>query len=212
MSYVVYCHTNKLDNKRYVGITKQKPEKRWRNGEGYKSNEYFYNAIKKYGWEEFSHDILFTNLSKEDAEKKEIELIAKWNLTNKDEGYNIESGGNLGKEVNYITKIKLSEITKAQMTDSAREHLRQCAVKQFATKGHPCLGKIYTEEHKHNISEGHNHHKIKICQYDTCGNLLNIYDSLHDMERKTGFARSYVSNYIKGKTDYCYGFVWKKLT
>ena len=111
-NYSVYCHTNNVNNKKYVGITSGKPEKRWKNGLGYKHNKYFYDAIQKYGWEEFSHDILFSELNKKEAEEKEIELIAKWNLTNKTFGYNIESGGNLGKKLSEETKRKISENTK----------------------------------------------------------------------------------------------------
>lgn len=44
-NYIVYRHTAP-DAKVYIGITKQKPEMRWANGKGYKSNPYFTNAIK----------------------------------------------------------------------------------------------------------------------------------------------------------------------
>ena len=37
------------NNKKYIGITKQTPEKRWENGKGYKHNNYIQNAINKYG-------------------------------------------------------------------------------------------------------------------------------------------------------------------
>ena len=62
--YTVYRHTNKMNGKRYIGITKQKPERRWQNGYGYVGT-YFGNAISKYGWDAFEHEILFEGFTKE---------------------------------------------------------------------------------------------------------------------------------------------------
>lgn len=209
MSYCVYCHTNKINGKKYVGVTNQKPEKRWKNGKGYKNNPYFYNAIEKYGWEEFDHDILFTNLSRDEAGEEEKRLISKWDLTNREKGYNVEGGGISGKIVSEETKKKLSEITKKQMTPEARQYLRECTLRQFAEKGHPTQGHPCSDEKKTKISEAHNYHKKKIAQYTSDGVLIDVYSSLHEMERKTGCFRSAVSNYIKGKAQYCYGYDWK---
>lgn len=47
MLYFVYKHTFP-NGKIYIGITDQKPERRWRNGIGYRRQPYVYNAIKKY--------------------------------------------------------------------------------------------------------------------------------------------------------------------
>ena len=44
--YTIYKHINKINNKIYIGVTKQKPEQRWAHGEGYKNNTHFYSAIK----------------------------------------------------------------------------------------------------------------------------------------------------------------------
>ena len=64
--YCVYKHTSP-SNKVYIGITIN-PKRRW-NKSHYKYNEHFNNAINKYGWDNFNHEILFSNLTIEDATK-----------------------------------------------------------------------------------------------------------------------------------------------
>ena len=106
-AYFVYKHTFPND-KVYIGITSyEKPNGRWRNGKGYKS-QYVYRAINKYGWENIKHEILFENLSKVEAEAKEVELIAKYKSNNSKYGYNIENGGHTHC-VSEKTKKKLRD-------------------------------------------------------------------------------------------------------
>lgn len=112
--YTVYMHTNTANGKRYIGITCQRPLQRWKNGKGYKINICFTNAINKYGWENFKHDILYTNLTKAQAEAKEIELIAKYKSNNRKYGYNIENGGNCVGTHSIETRKKLSKSLKGK--------------------------------------------------------------------------------------------------
>ena len=92
--YVVYMHTNMINNKIYIGITCQKPEHRWhQDGGGYKGNTHFWRAIQKYGWENFRHEIIFTGLTKEQACEMEIKLIKEKQANNAEYGYNIGRGG-----------------------------------------------------------------------------------------------------------------------
>ena len=120
-NYSVYKHTNKINNKVYIGITSQEPTSRWKNGLGYQTQRKFYRAILKYGWDNFSHEVLFINLTKEEACKKEKELIKKFNSI--DNGYNSLKGGeveNLGKLTGQGTKEakleKRKEIYKKQIS------------------------------------------------------------------------------------------------
>ncbi|MDD3222628.1 MAG: GIY-YIG nuclease family protein [Clostridia bacterium] len=83
--YTVYQHKNMINNKSYFGITSRIPEQRWGiNGDKYISSPHFYNAIQKYGWDNFDHIILFENLTKEDACLKEQELISEYNTMDRD--------------------------------------------------------------------------------------------------------------------------------
>lgn len=96
--FIVYVHTNKINWKMYVGITSQSPKKRWRNGKGYtdsrrNKNTKFKYAIEKYGWHNFEHDIIASNLTEKEAINFEILLIDKLSLLDDKFGYNMSSGG-----------------------------------------------------------------------------------------------------------------------
>ena len=81
-NYYVYIHTNKINGKRYVGQSRQAPIKRWHiNGTGYKPKKNnvsrFWNAIEKYGWDNFEHEIIASNLTLKEANQFETLLITK---------------------------------------------------------------------------------------------------------------------------------------
>lgn len=111
--YIVYMHTCP-NGKKYVGITSQAPERRWQKGKGYAygSNPYFYNAIEKYGWENIKHEILFRDLTKEEAEQKEVELIAKHRTIERKYGYNIDLGGSTFGRHSEEYKRRMSNMQK----------------------------------------------------------------------------------------------------
>ncbi len=108
-TYSVYKHV--LPNgKVYIGMTVQTDvNRRWQNGYGYKSQRLFYRAIKKYGWENVSHEVISTGLSKSEAEAEEIRLIAQYHAADPKFGYNVENGGNCPGTHSDETKRKISE-------------------------------------------------------------------------------------------------------
>lgn len=122
----VYIHTNKINNKMYIGITSTKPQKRWgENGSGYKGCIKFYNAINKYGWDNFDHEIFASNLTFEEACSMQKLLISKLDTINN--GYNVKEGGN-GGPIPQEVRIKIREkrahqvITKEAIQKMAATH------------------------------------------------------------------------------------------
>lgn len=107
MPWSVYTHTSP-SGKVYVGITSQAPEKRWKGGSGYVRSDnhqpLFANAIIKYGWENISHKIIASNLTKEEACSIEKALIAKYKRQNK--SYNITDGGEGGTGYKHTAQTR----------------------------------------------------------------------------------------------------------
>ncbi len=154
-TWIVYKHTSP-GGKVYIGITSQVPEKRWLGGWGYVGNDYFNKAIQKYGWNNFKHEVLFENLTKEEAEAKEIELIAQYNSTDRRCGYNISFGGNAPTTGLHWKRRKEGILFGEKhpmfgkhLTDEQKKHLSECNL----GKKHPQYGTHRSEETKRKISE-----------------------------------------------------------
>lgn len=138
-NYIVYIHINKINNKKYVGITSQKPSYRWRKGKGYCNNKHFFNAIKKYGWDNFYHLIVKENLTKEQAKQWEIYYIGIYQSNISQFGYNLSLGGDLHNKIltpdeRKVYQIeyrkKISEKNKNYQKNYRRKHKEELSLKK----------------------------------------------------------------------------------
>lgn len=165
--YCVYKHTAP-NGKVYIGQTCKKPTERWANGFGYR-HQMFYNAIQKYGWDRIAHEILFEGLSKEEADKKEIELIAYYDSTNPEKGYNLAFGGvsTTGVKCSEETKVKiskankgrkLSEESRRRISDSHKGHKSYESQRRAAAEAN--RNRVWSEESKEKLRKANNGKKI----------------------------------------------------
>lgn len=99
-TFYVYRHVSP-SGKSYIGITKQEPERRFQNGEGYKTQAVFYRAIQKYGWDSFKHEILEEGLTEKEACEKEAYYISEVYKSFAPNGYNTQEGGFHGRTFVY---------------------------------------------------------------------------------------------------------------
>lgn len=152
------------NGKCYIGITSRDPEKRWKaNGRGYtKDQPRIYNAIKKYGWDNVIHEILYTNLSESEAKQKEIELIQLFQSNNDQYGYNIDNGGNGPGKISDETREKLRRAnTGKKASEETKEKLRQSHLgkkqneKTIQKRSRAMMGFKHTSEAKRKIGDAH---------------------------------------------------------
>lgn len=151
--YFIYKHTNKINGKVYIGQTYQNPKKRWQNGiSAYQHNEHFLNAIKKYGWDNFEHEILLEQLNEKEMQYWEDYYIEFYDSRNPNKGYNINKGGQkspfqeLWKNNDFREKIskQQSYIMKERLKDPReRERLRQISLDNWIK--HPERKQEYSE-------------------------------------------------------------------
>lgn len=213
-------HINKINDKKYIGITKQEVKKRWgSNGRYYISNIGFYNAIKQYGWNNFEHIVIEEGLTKKQAEKLEIELIDEFMTHDRNYGYNISTGGGTFNGCKLTDKHK-EAISQAQTgrerTEEQRANVSNFFKEYYKNNPHPQKGRITSKESlekakQTRIKNGHCNH---IYQFDLDGNLIAEYDSALDMKKITGYDRWAVMKAIKG-TGSCklpYGYIWSMNT
>lgn len=199
--YCVYKHTSKIDGRAYVGITRVGAENRWRNGGiGYKPQKYFWRYIKKYGWDSLEHEVLFDNLTEEEATAMEKELIAKWDLTNRNKGFNLDLGGSTNnhfwKGVYCVETDKEYEGTRIaeRETGVPASNICACCSGKASSAGRDDNGNplhwVYSDE-KYLISQRFEEMENKrtknaLSVYNTDGSLIAHYDSPRDAANQTG--------------------------
>ena len=91
-NYIIYKYTSP-NNKSYIGQTNRTLEKRANHGKGYIHSSYFYAAIQKYGFENFTCEILKESLTLEEANYWEKYYIQFYASNTREKGYNIAPGG-----------------------------------------------------------------------------------------------------------------------
>lgn len=217
-NYKVYCHTFP-NGKIYIGITKQELYQRFKGGKGYKGKTKIWYAIQKYGWENIKHKLLYDNLTKEEAEQKEIELISLYNSNNSNYGYNTASGGNCIGTVSEETKEKIRKANKGKSYHAgywkgkklSNEHRKKLSDSHKGQKN------IISEKTKIKISNSLKGHEVsketrlKISKKVICIDNNKIYSSLKEASEKTGISYKGISACCNGRNKSIYNTHWEFL-
>lgn len=143
--HIIYCHTNKLNSKKYIGFTRIKSEmempeyamhKRWlahcaKVREG--SNTIFHNSIRKNGLDNWYHEVLEIHDTEKEAKIAEIRLIAElktYFFEYPKFGYNMTQGGDGNTqfgELNHFFGKKHSEQTRQLIREARSRQVTTCS-------------------------------------------------------------------------------------
>lgn len=201
--YTVYMHRNKINNKVYIGQTRTRVNVRWNNGHGYKGCTLFERAIQKYGWGNFDHIILAENLSKEESCKMEKDLIALYDSTNPQHGYNLSAGGesgHFGVKLSNEVRERISKANKGKIVT-----LETCQKISSSLKGKKLSELAYKK-----AIEAHN---VEVVQLTKSGEYINTYPSIAEASRQTGINVSTISSCCnrRNHNKSAGGFLWTYL-
>lgn len=164
--YKIYCY-HSPSGKIYIGQTNSTLSQRaGKNGSLYSKCPYFYKAIQKYGFKNFTVEILKDNLTEQEANYWEEYYIREWDATNPDIGYNLARGGSGSHKADYDYIYNLfAEGYNILQIMEITQHCRNTILRALST---------------HGISQQQiikRSYEIHYCQYTLTGQFIQKYNS-----------------------------------
>lgn len=154
--YCIYCITNKINEKTYIG--KHKTNNLFDRYMG--SGTILHQAYEKYGKENFSKSILAVTETKENVDILEKFFIALYRSEGKAE-YNISDGGDGGHVLKNSSEEKI-KLWKLKLGEKSKGHTLSKEAKERISKARKSY--IFSEETRRKISEAG---KNRTCSKET---------------------------------------------
>ena len=211
------------NGKSYIGQTTRPIQKRFEQHQKSSRCIALYNAIQKYGWDNFEKD--YYECPDEDLDFDE-ELLVREMETMVPGGYNLKEGGgsrgkmseeskqknrysHIGKKHTNQTKQKMSEAQRGKTL--SKEHKQKISESMSGEK-HPMYGKTPSEETRQKRNDAlrgdKNNRSKRTYQYDLEGNYIRSFGSCGEAGLYIKKPTSKISLCACGKRKSAYGFIW----
>ena len=206
---IIYKITNKVNGKVYIGETIRSLETRWKEHihesfkEGHGYNYHLHTAIRKYGTDNFSIEMI-DNCPDEERFQLETKYIKQYDTTNPDKGYNtvVEGEGHIliatetileawNEGLTVLDTAKMLGIYKA--TVSNRLHANGITDEEINSR----VNKMIQERCGFIVE-----------QYDLNGNFIKEWPSASECGRN-GYNGSAISSVCRQEQITAYGYLWK---
>ncbi len=200
MTGFVYLWTNNVNGKKYLGSHIGTPD------DGYTgSGVAFQRALKKYGLEKFTRELLETNLPDDQVRSREQHYLDLYEAASSRDFYNLayEAGGGF----RHINQSPLIAEYKAKSLAGYRKMLDE--------RGHPCgmLGKKHSEETRRQQSSSIRKSMIalkgkSVIKSDLDGLEIERFESITDAAKSVNGSPSNIKYTCEGRFKTAYGFKW----
>lgn len=146
---LIYKCTNRVNGKVYIGQTvntlEYRRKKHLENARVMRYDFYFYRALNKYGYKNFTWEVIDYAESRDELNMREVKYIKELRTTESKFGYNISSGGSNGN--NFLGKSeKEKEEIRKKISDKRKSY--------YKSNKHWNSGLHWNEEVKNKISKG----------------------------------------------------------
>lgn len=199
----IYKITNRINNKVYIGKTEICYIKRFNEhcreyAKDRNEKRPLYNAMKKYGIENFNVELL---IETDTPEQDEIRLIKEYNSYIS--GYNATLGGDGKKYLDLDVDSIIDEYV-----NGALEYVKEIAIKYNV---HPDTITSLLKNKGVEIKHPKELDKKPVGRFDKDTNqLLECYDCSHNAGKSLGKVNgSHINSCALGKRKTAYGFIWK---
>ena len=209
MKGYIYKITNKTNNKNYIGQTSRSINERFgehlRDAYNRNSEQPIYRAIRKYGKENFSVELL-EECNIADIDEREIYYINKYDTYNN--GYNATLGGEGKPVVNYKELAEDFLNSNKSIRQYAKDNKKKETTIRNALNSSGLM-----EEYKEKHPEYNNRdNAISVTMIDKKTNdVINTFESINSAIKFLGKEKDkgHIKAVCTGKRKTAYGYIWK---
>jgi group I intron endonuclease len=218
---LIYCIENKVNGMRYIGQTTKSLQCRWKQhlSASKHSNHSvkFYNAIKKYGEDEFKYYVIDHAGSVEELNLKEEFWIRFFrtvecgynnaygglNYSRTDFHRELISKGRKGMKFSKEHRENMSRVRKGKLHEGSRRTLRKKG--ELAGEKHYFWGKKRSAEDISKMRDGARKTPL------LCNETGKVYGSITEAAKDLGVHKASISSVLNKKRNSIYGFTFTKI-